>query len=401
MKIGIIKERIYPPDRRVVFTPEKLVELKQQYPNIEIKIEPSEVRIYPDIEYQNKGFRVTADLSDCDILFGVKEVPVEFLIPNKKYFFFSHTIKKQAHNRELLQQIIRKNIELYDYETLVDSNNQRLIGFGRYAGLVGAYNAFRLFGLKYELFKLVKAENLQDKEALFKRLKTQFLPPIKIAVTGSGRVGGGIIELLTAIKIKKVTPSDFLTKKYSSPVYTQLTSVDYFTKKSTGGFDKADFYAHPSEYESTFNQFSEVADILITGHFQAKDAPILLSKEMLRSSKCNLKVVADVSCDIDGSIACSIRTSSIADPFYGYLPREHSETDYFNPSAVSVMAVSNLPCELSKDASEGFGEMFTERVFPSFFNGDKDQILNKAKVTFAGKLTDRYSYLEDFVNGKN
>lgn len=397
MKIGIIKERINPPDRRVVFTPEKLVLLTQKYPSISVKIEKSDVRFYLDKEYEELGFEVTEDLSDCDILFGVKEIPTEYLIPNKKYFFFSHTIKKQPHNQQLLQSIIDKKIDLYDYETVTDINGKRLIGFGRYAGLVGAYNAFRLFGLKFELFKLPKAENMHDKDVMIQRLKNQILPPIKIVVTGKGRVGNGIKELLKAVKIKEVEIQDFLNKKYDRPVFTQIESTDYF--KRIDGLDskKSDLYKNWNSYTSDFEKFSNTADILITGHFHPHNAPPILTKEMLLNAKCSLKIVADISCDADGSIACTVRSSTIADPFYGYNPKEDKEVDVFHPLSIGVMAVNNLPCEISKDASEGFSDMLMEYVIPAFFNGDQDGVLERAQITKNGALMPRFKYLSDYV----
>jgi hypothetical protein len=287
---------------------------------------------------------------------------------------------------------------LYDYEVVVDENNKRLIGFGRYAGLVGAYNAFRLFGLKYELFKLPKAENLQDKNALFTKLKGQFLPPLKIVVTGTGRVGNGIKELLKAVKIKEVSADDFLTKKFSTPVYTQIESLDYFKRSDDKPSDKTDFYQNPTEYVSDFHKFSNVADIFIAGHYHSNNAPEILTREMFLDKKCKLKVVADISCDIDGSIASSLRASSIAEPFYGYFPSENKEVELYHPAAIAVMAVNNLPCELSKDASEGFSDMLLEHVIPAFFNADKQGVLSRAQITKNGKLTPRFAYLQDFID---
>ena len=400
MKFGIIKERKNPPDRRVVFSPEKLAEFKNAYPQSILKVETSDIRIFSDDQYFEKGIEVNHDLNDCDVLIGVKEVPKEALIPNKKYFFFSHTIKKQPYNRELLKTILEKNIELYDHETIVDDKNRRLIGFGRYAGIVGAYNGIRAFGLKYELFNLAKAETLPDQKALIERLKRNPLPNIKIVLTGRGKVAYGSKEMLDGAKIKEVSIDDYLTKTYAEPVYTFIDVLDYNKRADGQPSTKEDFYNNPTEYVSDFERFSQVSDMFIAGHFYGNNAPIILSKEMLRSPKCKLKVVADVSCDIDGPIACTIKPSTIADPIYGYLPSEHKEVSYTHPSAIVVMAVDNLPCELPKDASDGFGEVFLERVIPAFFNNDADGVLERAKMTENGKLTPRFAYLQDFVDGK-
>ena len=399
MKFGIIKERKNPPDRRVVFSPFELLQVKKQFPNAEIKVEASDIRVFSDNEYTENGFEVSDDVSDCDVLIGVKEVPIDALIPNKKYFFFSHTIKKQTYNRKLLKACIDKNIELYDHETIVNENNTRLIGFGRYAGIVGAYNGIRAFGLKYEIFNLPKAENLTSQDALIQQLKKQFLPPIKIVLSGKGKVAMGAKEMLDGMKIKEVSVENYLSTTYTYPVYTMVDVEDYNSKKDGSAFEKKDFYANPQNYNSNFERFTEVSDIFIAGHFYGNGAPVILSKEMLASPKCKIKVVADISCDIDGPIACTLKASTIADPNYGYLPSDHKEVDMFHPSAIVVMAVDNLPCELPKDASEGFGEMFLEHVIPAFFNNDANGVLERAKITENGRLTPRFAYLQDYLDG--
>jgi alanine dehydrogenase len=163
---------------------------------------------------------------------------------------------------------------------------------------------------------------------------------------------------------------------------------------------KRDFYDNPAQYESDFGRFTEVTDIFMAGHFCAADAPVILDRDMLRSPSNKIKVVADISCDVGGPIACTLRASTIENPFYGYHPVDDKEVDMFHPAAIVVMAVDNLPCEIPLDASEGFGEMFLEHVIPAFFNGDKDGILQRAKITESGKLTSRFQYLQDYVDGK-
>ncbi len=399
MKFGIIKERKNPPDRRVVFTPEEAANIKKKFPEAEIIIESSDIRIFNDEEYIANGFEVVKDVSDCDVLFGVKEVPIDSLIPNKKYFFFSHTIKKQPHNRKLLKAILEKNIDLYDHETIVDKDFKRLIGFGRYAGIVGAYNGLRAFGIKFELFNLPKAETLAHKEELIAKLKRQVLPPIKIVLTGTGKAGMGAKEILDGVKIKEVSPENFLSKKYSEPVYTQIDVLEYNKRIDGKPSDKEDFYKNPKEYTSDFERFANVSDIFMAAHFYGNDAPIILTREMLMSKDNAIKIVADISCDVDGPIACTIKASTIAEPLFGYHPGENKEVDVFHPAAIVVMSIDNLPCELPKDASEGFGEMFMEHVIPAFFNNDKDGILTRAKITENGKLTPRFEYLQNYVDG--
>jgi alanine dehydrogenase len=400
MKFGIIKERKNPPDRRVVFSPNELAKLKQTYHDAIVEVESSDIRIFSDVQYKSMGITVTDDVSGSDVLFGVKEVPVENLIPNKAYFFFSHTIKKQPYNQKLLKAILEKNIDLYDHETIVDDQNRRLIGFGKYAGMVGVYNGIRAFGIKFELFKLPKAETLAGKDALIMHLKRLNLPALKFVLTGTGKVGSGAKEILDAIKVKEITIENYLTKNYAQPVYVQLDVLEYNKRIDGEVIDFRDFVAHPDEYVSDFEKFTKVTDIYFAGHFYATGAPMILTREMLNASDCKLKVVADISCDVKGPIACTLRSSTIEEPIYGYFPLEDREVEVFHPAAVVVMAVDNLPCEIPKDASEGFGEQFMEHVIPAFFNGDKDGILQRAKITEKGKLTERFSYLQDYVDGK-
>ncbi len=400
MKFGILRERKNPPDQRVVFSPQALVHLKQQYPDFSVKVESSGIRAFKDEAYQELGIEVVTDVSDCDVLISVKEIPVEQLVPNKTYFFFSHTIKKQPHNRTLLQVVLEKNIDLYDHETIVDENNRRLIGFGKYAGYVGVYNSIRAFGIKFELFKLPKAVTLNGKEELIRYLKRLVLPPLKIVVTGKGKVGKGAKEILDAIKIKEVSIDNYLTKKYAQSVYTHIGVLDYYKRKDNQEFDFENFIENKEAFESNFERFTKVSDIYISGHFFDNNSPAILTREMLQSKDCHIKVVADISCDVKGPIACTLRSSTIEEPLYGYLPSENKEVDIYHPAAIVVMAIDNLPSELPKDSSVGFGEMFTENVIPAFFNGDQDGILQRAQITKNGKLTTRFSYLQDYVDGK-
>lgn len=399
MKIGIIKERKNPPDRRVVLTPENLQEIQNNFAQATFKVEKSDIRIYADEQYQALGFELSENLDDCDVLLGVKEVPIEHLIPNKKYFFFSHTIKKQPYNRELLRAILKNNITLFDHETIVDEQSRRLIGFGRYAGIVGAYNGIRAFGIKFELFNLPKAETLTCKNQLIEKLRRTTLPPLKVVLTGKGKVGNGAKEILDAMKFKQVSIEDFLTKNYTQSVYVQIDVLDYNKRIDGQVLDNKDFYNHPELYTSDFEKYTKVADIFMAGHFYGTGAPVILSNEMLQSTTNKIKVVADISCDVNGPIASTIKASTIADPLFGYLPSTQKEVDLFHPSAIVVMSVDNLPCELPKDASEGFGRMFVDMVIPSFFNGDSNGILARAKITENGTLTPRFKYLQDYVDG--
>ncbi|OZV69049.1 NAD(P)-dependent oxidoreductase [Winogradskyella aurantia] len=400
MKFAIIKERKNPPDRRVVFSPKTLAEVRTRFPQAEFVVESSDIRIFPDEAYEKYGFAVSDDVSGADVMIGVKEVPIEALVPNKTYFFFSHTIKKQPYNRNLLKAILDKNIDLYDHETIVDVNGYRLIGFGRYAGLVGAYNGFRALGLRDGLFKLPKVEALADLYAVKTELDKITLPNIKILLSGTGKVANGAAEILDHLGVKEVSDALYLTSQFTEPVYCRVDVMEYAKRKDGKVGDRLEFYKDPTDYESNFMPYAKVTDMFIAGHFYGNKAPYLFTREDARHPDFNINLVADISCDIDGPVASTIRPSTIEQPFYGYDPQTESEVAFDEEGAITVMAVDNLPCELPKDASEGFGETFLTQVIPAFFNGDANGILQRSKITENGKLTDRFKYLQDYVEVK-
>ena len=400
MKFAVIQERKSPPDRRVVLDPKSCQKLLSAFPSAQLIIESSSIRAFSDTDYLAAGLEVVSDVSAAEVLIGVKEVPIEALIPNKSYFFFSHTIKKQPYNRNLLQAILDKNITLYDHETLVNESNHRLIGFGYYAGVVGAYNGLRALGLKLNCFELPKATDLNDRAALNAQLDQLVVPNVKIVLTGTGRVGQGAKEILDHLNIKQVSIDQFLNNSLTEAVYVQLDVLDYCERQDGTTLEKKDFFKHPKAYKSTFDRFTAVADFFIAGHFYGKGAPAFFTCEQAKAPSFNLKVVADISCDIDGPVACTIRPSTIDFPIYGYDAETETEVDFRNTSAIAVMAVDNLPCELPKDASEGFGHTFVEKIIPAFFDNDSVGVLKRAKMTDNGQLTAAFSYLQNYVNGK-
>ncbi|WP_370391762.1 NAD(P)-dependent oxidoreductase [uncultured Winogradskyella sp.] len=400
MTFAIIRERKNPPDRRVVFSPKTLAKARQEFPDAEFIVETSKIRVFKDDRYRKYGFEVLDNVSKADVMIGVKEVPIEALMPNKAYFFFSHTIKKQPYNRDLLRAILEKNITLYDHETIVDSNGYRLIGFGRYAGLVGAYNGFRALGLRDGLFNLPKCESLADLHAVKAELDKITIPNIKILLSGTGKVAKGAAEILNHLGIKEVSDALYLTSEFTEPVYCRVDVMEYAKRKDGKVGDRLEFYKDPTGYESNFMPYAKVSDMFIAGHFYGNNAPYLFTREDVKHPDFKINLVADISCDIDGPVASTIRPSTIAEPFYGYDPKTEKEVAFDAEGAITVMAVDNLPCELPKDASEGFGETFLKHVLPAFFNNDAKGILERAKVTENGQLTERFKYLQDFVDGK-
>lgn len=398
LTIGIIREGKVPPDKRVPLTPEQCKQVKSLYPNINIIVQPSVKRCYPDQEYIAAGIEVAEKMNDCDILMGIKEVPVIELIHDKTYFFFSHTIKKQEQNKKLLQKLIAYNITMVDYETITDTKGNRIIAFGRYAGIVGCYNAFRTYGEKYGIFKLKPAHECFDKKEMEKELTKVDLPKdYKIVITGSGRVGGGCLEIMAKLGLQQVEPADFLNKNFESPVFTVLHVGDYNKAKDGSAFDKTTFYKNPALYESDFVKWACVADMYIPCHFWDRRAPQILVKEDYMLPNFKIKIIADISCDVHEPIASTIRSSTIADPFYGYEPSTGEEEDFYAPHTVGVMAVDNLPCELPRDASRDFGAVLIEKIIPLLIGDDPDKIIERATICSNKDLMPKYEYLRDYI----
>ena len=400
MKIGVIRETKNPPDKRVPLSPEKCAKLKQNFPEIELVVQSSNIRAFKDEEYSELGVNIVQDVSDCDVLLGVKEVKKEELIPNKTYFFFSHTIKEQPYNRDLLQKMLALKIKMIDYEALTYPKNGRILGFGRYAGIVGAYNAFLAFGIKSNSYNLKPANDCHDYKELKQELKKVKLPnDYKIIISGDGRVGKGAEEIIHAIGVYEVSPLDFLTSTRNEPIYTQLSIKEYNKRKDGQLFTKDDFYTNPELFESNFKRFSDIGDMYIACHYWDANAPFVFSREDIKADSFKLKIVADISCDIDGPVASTLRPSTIDEPLYGYDSKTESEVDFMDENAIGVMAVDNLPCELPRDASEDFGNELLTKVLPSIIGEDSDTIIERASICENGKLTSYYSYLQDYVNG--
>ncbi len=399
IKIGLIREGKNPPDKRVAFTPLQVEEIQQRYPQVKVVCQESEFRCFKDSEFKALGIDIVSDISDCDILMGIKEVPIDKLVNDKTYFFFSHTIKKQPYNRKLLQAILKKNIRLIDYEGLKDTQGNRLVAFGRFAGIVGAYNGLWAYGRRYRLFDLRRAFDCFDINDLKLEIRNVKLPPIKIILTGAGRVAKGAMETLDTAGIRKVSPSDFLLRNFTEPIYVQLSSADYHERIEGGHFNREEFYRHPEKYKSLFSSFSQVADILLAGAYWNPKAPVLFTKEEMKSSHFKIKVIADITCDINGSVPSTKRASTIPDPLYDYDPiTDVVMPALSNESYITTMAVDNLPCELPRSASEEFGRDLIDRILKPLLVSDKEGIIKRGTVTEKSSLTKEFNYLNDYAN---
>ncbi|GAA4392525.1 NAD(P)-dependent oxidoreductase [Hymenobacter koreensis] len=399
IKLGLIREGKVPVDRRVPFTPKKCVEVQQTWPHVQVVVQSSDIRSYADREFSDLGIAVQPDVADCDILMGVKEVPIAQLIPNKTYVFFSHTVKKQPANRELLRQVLQKNITLIDYEMLTNARGERIVAFGRWAGIVGAYNGLLTYGRKHGLYQLKPAYLCTDLDDMQEEyFKVKALPPIKMAVTGSGRVAQGALEVLQKMGLRRVSVYDYLYLDFDEPVYTQLCSSDYNRRRDGRVWDTPDFHRHPEHYESTFGKYLPVTDLLIACAYWHPSAPRLFTEADTRRPDFRINTIADVTCDVDGSIPTTKRSTSIPDPAFDYNPATGElEAAYSRPTNITVMAVDNLPCELPRNASRDFGRQLIDNVFPHLFGEDPQGVIERATIARAGQLTSRYAYLQDYV----
>ncbi len=397
MKLGILREGKMPRDRRVPFTPAQCVQLQRDF-GIEVFVQPSDWRSFSNDEYIAAGVKLQEDVAACDVLIGIKEVPLNELIENKKYLFFSHTIKKQPHNVKLMHTLIEKKIQMIDYECLTDPTFNRIIGFGYFAGIVGAYNGIRGYGLRFGLFDLKPAWRCHDLTELRNELRKVRLTNIKMIVTGNGRVANGAIEMMGLLHTRRVTPYEFTHYSFREAVYTQLHSYDYNEPKDGSQWNREQFYSHPEKFRSTFGKFTKHCDMLIHCSFWDPRAPKLFEKADMKSPEFRISVIADVTCDINGSIPSTTKPSTIEEPFYGYNPNSESTTAYaFDNDVITEMAVDNLPCELPRDASESFGKELMQKVIPALLGDDPDGLIDRGSICKDGKLTERFQYLHEYA----
>jgi len=399
MKIGILRETRRWNDRRVAITPETAALIKENYPHVALCVQSSRVRVHSDYEYLEVGVPVVEDVSDCDILIGVKEVEPQTMIEGKTYIMFAHVAKQQGYNQPFFKEMARKKITLIDYEYFTDLEKNRVVAFGFWAGVVGAYYAFKGIAQRFGKVELPGPEACRDFQELHQQLKQFTMPTLKIVVTGGGRVAAGALEIIRELGIQEVRPWDFQSRTYKNAVFTRLDPEDY-AQKNDGTFNLKEFYDDPSEYESKFQPYLEVADVFIACHFWNSHSPVFFTREQLKDEKFRISLIADISCDLEGPIPTTIRTSSIEEPFYDVDPDDLTEEQPFSdPGNVTVMAVDNLPTALPLDASRTFARELYTYVFPSLFGDDNDQIIERATILRSGTLTSRFSYLREFLTG--
>ena len=397
MKIGVIKEGKTPPDKRVPFSPIQCKTIKEKF-NVDLVVQPSPIRCFTDQAYEEQGIVLQEDLSDCDYLFGVKEVKMDELIPGKKYFFFSHTIKEQPYNKALLKTLLANNNQMIDYECLRNEKGQRLLGFGRYAGIVGSYNALLAWGKRNNSFELKPAHLCNDMDEIKQELKKIALSNQKIILTGGGRVAHGAVELLEYAGIKQVDPAAYLNQVFNETIFCRVDCHDYYYLSEGDDFSYPHFYNNSAQYQVKFKPYLQAADIFISCHYWDNESKILFELADCKDPQFKTQVIADITCDIQGSVPTTIRSTTIADPLYEFDTVSEKEVKSVTNSTITIMAVDNLPCELPKDASEDFGNALIEKIIPELLNNDANQIIDKASICLNGDLNSPYEYLRNYAS---
>lgn len=399
IKIGLLKEGKFPPDNRVALTPAQCKWLQKNNADIKIQAQSSVNRCYSDAEYQRAGIAITDDLKDCNIILGIKEVHPQDLISNKTYLFFSHTRKKQPYNQKMFQTIIEKKITLIDYECMEHEDGQRIIGFGFFAGIVGAHNGMMAYGKRTGSFHLDRVYKQKDFKELIHSYFGVKLPNIKIAVTGSGRVAHGILEVMNLMEVIEVEKEEYLSRNFSYPVYVQLKGSDLYRHKVNRNYNREHFHAHADEYECLFEDYISQTDVLMNGVFWDVNVPRLFRIKSVSSSDFKIKVIADITDDTNGSVPINLGDQSIEDPVYGVDRFSFQKTPPYQPGSVDIMAVGNLPNELPRDASKFFGEQLIKYILQNLIAGGSG-VIEQATIVKNGVLTEKFQYLQDYAEGR-
>ncbi len=394
ISIGLIREEKIPPDNRVALTPSQCKWL-QENRGINIIVQSSPIRCFTDAEYAQSGIAVSEDVSHCNILLGIKEIPAGSILPGKTYLFFSHTKKQQPHNRELFRTMLQKGVTLIDYECLEHEDGQRILGFGFFAGVVGAHNGIMAYGKRTGLFDLGRVYRQRDLRALIHTYFGLKLPPIKIVVTGSGRVAHGILEVMNLMGIIEVEPDEYISRDFTYPVFTQLKGRDLYARKDGSPYNREHFHEAPQEYHCLFPPYTQMTDILMNGIYWDVHVPRLFEWEHFDDPAFRIQTIADITDDTNGSVPCNLGDTTIEDPIYGVHKTTHKRTAPFVGTSVDVMAVGNLPNELPRDASRYFGEQLINHVLDDLISNGSDTI-ERATMIREGRLMKRYEYLEKY-----
>lgn len=394
--IGLIREGKIPADNRVALTPEQCRWIGQNMPDVRVKVQSSPHRCFSDLEYESSGVEVVDRLDDCDVILGIKEIPIDMIAPGKTHLFFSHTRKRQPYNRDMFRALVDRKATLIDYECLEHEDGARIIGFGFFAGIVGAHNGIMAYGNRTGAYRLGRVYMQKSFRELIHTYFGLKLPNVKIAVTGSGRVAHGVLEIMNLMGVREVETGDYREREFDYPVYVQLKGQDLYARKDGAGYQRSDFHADPTKYRCLFEDYLGHTDILMNGVYWDRHIPRLFEREAVGSDGFRIRTISDITDDTGGSVPINLGDQTIEDPVYGVDRSTYEKTAPYLEGSIDVIAVSNLPNELPRDASRYFGEQLLKFVLPGLLSGG-DAAVQRATMVRDGALTERYAYLKDYA----
>lgn len=432
-KVGIRREDKYDWERRTPLTPQDAKELTNRH-GIEFIAQTSPNRVFGDKAYQQAGITVAQDLSSCPVVLGIKEIPIEALNPETTYVFFSHTIKGQSFNMPMLRHMLSLNCTLIDYERITDDNGRRLIFFGNYAGLVGMIESLwamqeRLVweGIETPFQQIRRVIDYPDLASAKKavrsvgeRIKSEGLPseisPLVVGFAGYGNVSRGAQEILDLLPTREISPQDLATLTRSPLRSDDVVYKVVFKEEDTveridtcHPFDLQDYYQHPERYRGIFSQYLPYLDVLINAIYWGKAYPPLITKQAIKKlykdGNWRLRVIGDITCDVEGAIECTLKSSNPHNPVYVYDPIDEKVTDGVKGNGPVIMAVDILPTELPHEASiffSGILKGFVPSIAQADFTTDFDSCglpphIKRAVIVYKGELTPDYRYIEQFL----
>ncbi|MGA1330673.1 MAG: NAD(P)-dependent oxidoreductase [Bacteroidia bacterium] len=411
LQLGILRESKTPPDLRTPLVPEDCRILLNRFEGLRIVVQPSTLRCFTDEQYQEVGCQISENLEGSSLVLGVKEVSLSSLAPGMAYAFFSHTIKAQPYNRPMMQHMVRENITLFDYELMTDDNGRRTVAFGHWAGIVGAWHALRMRCLRNGDHHIPSAAQVGSYEGLQSWAKKLTLDPCLLVLCGSGRVGQGVLQMLHDAEIEAVEPSAILklpeqpwSSLHHKPAYVLLESKHMVQSLDGSPFDEAAFYQNPGTYRSALAPFLSRGDVLINSIYWDPRGPRHFEVSDIQQSSFRVSQIADISCDIQGSVPITTRATTIQDPYYGVSRLDLSEIPPFLSYGVDLMAVDNLPCELPREASGEFSRALSQHFLLPFIASQQSEPqaelplnLSKARLLDQGTLHPSLSHLTTYA----
>ena len=430
-KIGIRYEDKFTAERRVPLTPDHIKKLNEEF-GIEFNVEPSEKRIFKDEEFVKAGANLTGDFTDCELIIGVKEIVEKWFEEKKTYIFFSHTIKGQDYNMSILRKMIEKRVNLIDYEKIADENGRRLIFFGKFAGLAGMIDTLWALGLrlKYQgidnpftkLNQCYTYNSLEEAKAVVEEIgeniKKNGLPkeltPFVTGFTGYGNVSKGAQEIYDLLPTKEITPAELLklednTNLPNNVLYKVIFKEENLSVRKDGSpFELQHYYNNPADYKSDFEQYLPKMSILMNCMYWTEEYPTIVTKDYLEKNYSNdhkLKIIGDITCDVNGSIECTEKGALVENPIFVYDTKNRTIEDGYRGNGIQMMTVDILPSELPREASKFFSEKllpFIPQIAKADFDVSFEELdlpapIKRALILHKGKFTPDYEYMEEFL----